>query len=64
MKTFIGKISVLLTVIGFVLLFVGGQALAEDYLDIAKQTGIEIVEKDGAIMWSGEYGGQIKPQAS
>ena len=62
MNNFMQKILVLLTVFGFVFLFVGGQALAGDYLDIAKQTGIEIVEKDGAIMWTGEYGGQMKPQ--
>ena len=62
MKAFFRKISVLLTLMGFVLLFAGGQALSADYLDIAKQTGIEIIEKDGAIMWSGKYGGQMKPE--
>lgn len=51
-----------MTLMGFVLLFGFGPAQAGDYLDVARQTGIEMVEQDGVIMWAGKYGGQIKPQ--
>ena len=31
-------------------------------LDLAKQTGIDIVQEGDVTFWQGEYGGQTKPQ--
>jgi protease I len=39
-----------------------GQKSAAAALEAAKQTGIEIVQKDTVIFWQGEYGGQTKPR--
>jgi protease I len=32
------------------------------FLEVAKSTGIELVEEEGLTIWRGEYGGKIKPQ--
>jgi hypothetical protein len=62
MKNCLVKCSVLLSLIGFMLVFCGGSALAGDYLDIARKTGITIQkDADGAILWTGKFGGQNKP---
>jgi putative intracellular protease/amidase len=62
MKKGIVKCSVLLSLTGFILVFCGGFALAGDYLDVAQKTGITIQkDADGAIIWTGKYGGQTKP---
>ena len=56
------KTSVLLSLTGFILLFCGGSALAGDFLDVAQKSGITIQkDPDGAIIWTGKYGGQNKP---
>ncbi len=31
------------------------------FINVAKETGIDIIEKDGAIIWTGPKGGNIKP---
>jgi len=31
------------------------------FINIARETGIDIIEKDGAIIWTGPKGGNIKP---
>jgi len=56
------KILVLLSLTGFMLFLFGGSTLAGDYLDVAQKTGITIQkDADGAIIWTGKYGGQNKP---
>jgi len=35
---------------------------ASPFLKVAKETGIEIVEKDGVTIWTGPYGGKMKPK--
>lgn len=35
---------------------------ASPFLDVAKSTGIKIVEEDGVTAWVGPYGGKVKPQ--
>jgi hypothetical protein len=35
---------------------------ASPFLEVAKSTGIELVEEEGVTIWRGEYGGKIKPQ--
>jgi len=62
MKKWTRKLSISLAVMGFVVLFGFGAAQAGDYLDVAKQTGIDLVQKDGVVMWTGQYGGNIKPK--
>jgi protease I len=47
-------------VVGFV--FFAISAVASDYLEVAKQTGIDIVKEGDAIIWTGEYGGKVKPK--
>jgi len=32
------------------------------FLDVVKRTGIDIIEHNDATIWSGEYGGSIKPK--
>ena len=62
MKNYVIKGSVLLSLMGFMVVFCGGSALAADYLDVAQKTGITIQkDADGAIIWTGKYGGQNKP---
>jgi putative intracellular protease/amidase len=39
-----------------------GAALAQDYLKVAKKTGITIKKEGDIILWTGKYGGQTKPQ--
>ena len=34
---------------------------ASSFLDVAKKTGIDIIDSDGAIIWTGPRGGNIKP---
>ena len=36
-------------------------SVISSFIDVAKQTGIEIIDKDGAIIWTGPKGGNIKP---
>jgi protease I len=35
---------------------------ASPYLKVAKATGIQIVEEDGVTIWTGPYGGKMKPK--
>ncbi|UCF92225.1 MAG: DJ-1/PfpI family protein [Desulfobacterales bacterium] len=61
MKSCFKKSLVLFTFMGFLVLFCG-LAQAGDYLEIARKTGITITEDaDGVITWTGEFGGQNKP---
>jgi putative intracellular protease/amidase len=34
----------------------------EDFLEMARETGIEVTEKDGVTAWHGPYGGNVKPR--
>jgi putative intracellular protease/amidase len=34
---------------------------ASSFIDIAKETGVDIIDSDGAILWTGPKGGNIKP---
>ncbi len=62
MKNIFVKSTVVLSLMGFILVFSGAAALAGDYLEIAQKTGITIQkDADGAIIWTGKYGGQNKP---
>ncbi|MGQ9617153.1 MAG: hypothetical protein ACUVWJ_12235, partial [Spirochaetota bacterium] len=38
-----------------------GSGTGSSFIDIARETGIDIIEKDGAIIWTGPKGGNIKP---
>ena len=51
------KLSVLL----LMALLVCSLAGATPFLDTAKATGITIQENNGVIIWTGNYGGQVKP---
>ena len=47
------------------LIFFGTTTLAlaaSPYLEVAKSTGVEIVEQDGVTIWQGKYSGKVKPQ--
>jgi len=47
----------------FIFLFVpANAALAGSFLDVAKETGIEIVQDGDAVLWQGKSGGQTKSQ--
>lgn len=37
------------------------ESTMDDFLTVAKKTGIEIIDDDGVIAWTGKYGGNIKP---
>jgi putative intracellular protease/amidase len=36
--------------------------VAEDFLGMARETGIEISDQDGVLAWHGPYGGNVKPK--
>lgn len=51
-------------IIAFSLMVFGGTALAADsspFLEVAKATGIEIIQDGDVTAWTGEYGGNNKP---
>ena len=61
MKYYLKKSSILLTLTGLIFLFCSGSVLA-DFLDVARKTGITVQEDaDGAVIWTGKFGGQNKP---
>jgi len=35
---------------------------ASPFLNVAKSTGIKIIEEEGVTAWVGPYGGKVKPQ--
>ncbi|MBW1993054.1 MAG: hypothetical protein JRI77_01235, partial [Deltaproteobacteria bacterium] len=38
------------------------RSAASPFLEIAKQTGIDLVEENGVTVWKGKYAGKIKPK--
>jgi len=61
MKYYLKKSSILLTLTGLIFLFCTGSVLA-DFLDVARKTGITVQQDaDGAVIWTGKFGGQNKP---
>ena len=50
-----------ITLVFAMLLFASTVFAGSAFLDVAKSTGIEIVEKDGVMFWQGACGGKIKP---
>ena len=61
MNTRFRRVSIVGTLVGFVLLFGFGLAQAGNYLDVAKKTGIDLVQENGVTSWRGPFGGKIKP---
>ena len=52
-------------VLGISLMFFGiatFASAASPFLDVAKSTGINILEEGGVTAWAGPYGGKVKPQ--
>lgn len=56
------RICRVVTSIVITLIFmVATAAVASDYIDIAKENGIEIIKDGEVIAWTGKYGGNVKP---
>lgn len=47
--------------VGLVFLMTSVTYAGTQFLNVAKSSGIEVVEEDGVTIWRGKYGGQIKP---